>query len=202
MAKLFNGRGGASGVLKTVEILQLLSLVVRQWRCFRLSTECAPLGVNRDWYPQVLQFLDMVVDELVLCNDRCSKGFVHRQVVDVPVVMRQSTGAFERISCVFCVTVNLALKFWDAFEESNVLHTAAGFCLAEYGRFWLYSRPLSGFIVPRDQGRNPGGGQVVDRRVAVCLPMTQIMGEIVVVFQIVLHCVAPVWHMVQVHVLL
>ena len=28
---------------------------------------------------QELQFLDKVVDELVLCNDRCSKGFAHRQ---------------------------------------------------------------------------------------------------------------------------
>ena len=51
-----------------------------------------------------LQFLDKVVDELVLCNDRCSKGFAHRQG------RRRASGhaaAFERISCVFYVTVNL-----------------------------------------------------------------------------------------------
>ena len=42
------------------------------------------------------------------------------KVVDVPVVMRQSTGAFDRICCVFYVTVNpdpevdslLALEIW------------------------------------------------------------------------------------------
>ena len=37
-----------------------------------------PLRVNRDRYPQELQFLDKVVDEPVLCNDSCSKGFAHR----------------------------------------------------------------------------------------------------------------------------
>ena len=68
-------------VQSAVETLQVLSWVVCQWRCLRLnsSTECAPLGVNRDRYPHVLQFLGHVVVELVSCNDRSSRGAEHRQ---------------------------------------------------------------------------------------------------------------------------
>ena len=68
-AELF--KGGAGGVQKTVEILQVPIVVVPQ---IQFIDRVCPLRVNRDRYPQELQFLDKVVNELVLCNDRCSKG--------------------------------------------------------------------------------------------------------------------------------
>ena len=58
-AELFKGRGGAGGVQKTVEILQVPFVVVLR---FSSSTECAPLRVNKNRYPQELQFLDKVVE--------------------------------------------------------------------------------------------------------------------------------------------
>ena len=61
------GRGGAVGVQKTVEILQVPFDRV----CL---SSCEQRQVSTE-----LQFLDKVVDELVLCNDTSSKGFAHRQ---------------------------------------------------------------------------------------------------------------------------
>ena len=71
-AELFKGGAGRAAFRRPWRFFRC-----RSWRFLRFSssTECAPLRVNRDRYPQELQFLDKVVDEPMLCNDRCSMGF-------------------------------------------------------------------------------------------------------------------------------
>ena len=80
--EFFGSAGGAAAGAELLKGGTGRAAFRRPWRFFRCrslkffrfssSTECAPLRVNRDRYPQELQFLDKVVDELVLCNDWCS----------------------------------------------------------------------------------------------------------------------------------
>ena len=62
--------------------------------------------MNRDRYPQVLQFPDKVVDELVLCNDRRLKGFARRH----------GRRRVQSCSACSCVSLRALLKEFPAFS--------------------------------------------------------------------------------------
>ena len=69
--------------------------------CAGPASSCVVVGDSRDPTVAARFFLDQVVDMPVVCNDRCHggrcSGAVHRQDMDVPVIMRGSGSAPDSV---------------------------------------------------------------------------------------------------------